>query len=179
MLVPQPVDTTQTQNAFACCGSSSKSYLRTLVLTFAENSTKPCDTGSDIDTLAQEFPRLDFSQVDPNYPIKAEGTAYAFTRDANHKRGQACLKRLYDRPEKVIVVVSHSGFLRTGISKRRYANADYRLFSFRQSKSGSLSLVEDSSTARDGGGMGRSEKGVQPIEEWDFPSNIPSENVLE
>ena len=67
--------------------------------------------------------------------------------------------------------MSHSGFLRTAISKRRYANADYRIFAFSEDKNeGELKLVEDASTARKGGGMGRSEKGVQRIEEWDFPS---------
>jgi hypothetical protein len=76
---------------------------------------------------------------------------------------------LYERPEKTIAVVSHSGFLRTAISKRRYANADYRVFTFRKSKTGHLSLVEDGSTARRGGGMGLSEKGLQRIEPWDFP----------
>ena len=40
-------------------------------------------------------------------------------------------------------------------------------------KDGTLKLVEDSSTSRRGGGMGRSEKGSQQIEEWDFtPENV-------
>ena len=138
-------------------------------LTHLENSDSPCDTGSDLKTIATEFPELDFSNVDPVFPEKSLETPYAFTRSANLARGQACLARLHERPDKVIAVVSHSGFLRTAISKRRYANADYRIFTLRKSKSGHLSLVEDNSTARRGGGMGMSEKGLQRIEPWDFP----------
>lgn len=130
----------------------------------------PCDTGTDLRTIAAEFPDFDLSNVDPAYPDKSPGTPYAFTRTANAARGQACLRELYDRPEKVIAAVSHSGFLRTAISKRRFANADYRIFTFaRGSKQGNWRLTEDASTARRGGGMGNSERGVQRIEEWDFP----------
>ncbi len=43
---------------------------------------------------------------------------------------RAALRELYHRPEKYIVVVSHSGFLRTGISGHYYWNADYRIFDF-------------------------------------------------
>lgn len=143
------------------------------VLIDAENSDSPCDTGSSLDTIAAEFPGLDFSTVDPVFPSKAPNTPYAFTRTANRARGQACLEKLYSRPEKVVAVVSHSGFLRTGISKRRYANADYRVFTFRRRGDGGLSLVEERATAGLGGGMGRSEKGVQKVEVWDFP---PSED---
>ena len=138
-------------------------------LTISENSDQLCDTGSDLKIIATEFPNLDFSRVDPAYPDKSLGTPYAFTRSANIARGQACLQRLYDRPEKVIAVVSHSGFLRTAISKRRYDYADYRIFTFRRGREGELKLVEDAITQRKGGAMGRSETGVQRIEEWDFP----------
>ena len=119
--------------------------------------------------MTEEFPELDFTTVDPAFPDKSFNTLYAFTRSAVTARGQSCLARLYERPEKSIAVVSHSGFLRTVISKRRYANADYRIFTFRKSKSGHFSLVEDSTTAKRGGGMGMSEKGLQRIEPWDFP----------
>lgn len=129
----------------------------------------PCDTGSDLRTIASEFPELDLANVDPVFPAKSADTPYAFTRAANAARGQACLSKFYNRPEKVIAVVSHSGFLRTAISKRRFANADYRIFTFRRAESGHLTLVENSVTSRKGGGMGRSEKGYQRIEEWDFP----------
>jgi broad specificity phosphatase PhoE len=91
------------------------------LLTISENSDSPCDTGSDLKTIAAEYPELDFANVDPTFPDKAADTPYAFTRTANAARGQICLQKLYSRSEKVIAVVSHSGFLRTAISKRYHA----------------------------------------------------------
>jgi len=138
----------------------------------SENYDGPCDTGTALVTLMEEFPALDFSKVDPVYPDKSYNTPYAFRRSANLERGQECLRRLYARSEAVIAVVTHSGFLRTSISKRRYDYADYRIFGFRlDSKTGRLSLVEDSETARKGGAMARSPKGVQIVRAWDFPSS--------
>jgi broad specificity phosphatase PhoE len=144
-------------------------------LTLSENSDSPCDTGSALETLSTEFPDLDFSKIDRTFPSKALDTPYAFTRSAIMARGQSCLQKLYPRQEKVIAVVTHSAFLRTSTSKRRFANADYRIFTFRKQKDGHLTLVEDSSTSQNGGGMGRSPIGFQPIEDWDFPP----ENVVE
>ena len=86
----------------------------------SENYDGPCDTGSELDLIAAEFPELDFSAVDPIYPDKSYDTPYAFRRSTNLARGQSCLRKLHARPEQVIAVVSHSGFLRTTISKRRY-----------------------------------------------------------
>lgn len=140
-----------------------------MALMLSENSDNPCDSGTDLRTIAAEFPELDLSSVDPTYPDKSLKTPYAFTHSANAARGQSCLAELYARPEKVIAVVSHSGFLRTAICKRRFANADYRVFKFRKRRDGQLTLVEDASTSQAGGAMGRSEKGVQMIQEWDFP----------
>ena len=103
-----------------------------------ENADKPCDTGSPISTMAAEFPAFDFSAVDPLYPDKTTDVAtnpYAFTRTAILARGQKCLEMLYARPEKVIAVVSHSGFLRAAICHRRFANADWRVFDFEDRKS--------------------------------------------
>lgn len=138
-----------------------------------ENSNKPCDTGSSLQELSKRFPELDFSHVDPTYPDKSDKTPYAYTKKANRERGNHCLEDLFARKEKVIAVVSHAGFLRTGISKRRFANADYRCFEFSRGVDGKLGLVEDAETERSGGGMGRSEKGVFEIQEWDFPVEVP------
>ena len=137
---------------------------------FAENSNKGCDTGSPLSKIAKDFPELDFSHVDPAYPTKDSSSPYAFTKSANKARGEACLKDLYNRPEKVIAVVSHAGFLRTAVTRRRYANADYRIFTFGKGDDGYLELFEDDKTARKGGGLGRSQKGIFEVQEWDFPS---------
>ena len=69
----------------------------------------------------------------------------------------------------MIAVVSHGGFLRTGISKRRFANADYRIFTFDRGSDDELELYEDLETEQKGGGMAKSEVGVFQIREWDFP----------
>ena len=140
-----------------------------MLTTLSENSNAACDTGSDLNRIAKEFPELDFSQVDTIYPSKSDNTPYAFTRIANQARGEACLKALYDRPEKVIAVVSHAGFLRTAITQRRFENADYRIFTFARDKDGKLELFEDAMTEKKGGGMGRSAKGIYLLNDWDFP----------
>ncbi|KAL8390206.1 hypothetical protein RB595_009343 [Gaeumannomyces hyphopodioides] len=97
-----------------------------------ENSTKPCDTGSPLEALEKEFPFVDFSSVDPVFPDKTSpaAAAYAHDRRAILDRGQACLGDLHSRPEKVVAVVSHSGFLRAGVCGWWFSNADYRVFDF-------------------------------------------------
>lgn len=115
------------------------------------------------------FPELDFSCVDPTYSDKSVGSPYAFSALANKARGEACLKALYERPEKVIAVVSHSGFLRTAITRRKFGNADYRIFTFGNGKRGHLDLFEDEATEIKGGGMARSQRGVWKVRDEDFP----------
>jgi len=75
---------------------------------------------------------VDFSQVDPVFPDKttAAGARYAYSKEAIVARGQCALEDLYSRPEKFIVVVSHSGFLRQGVTGSWFFNADYRIFDF-------------------------------------------------
>jgi broad specificity phosphatase PhoE len=146
-----------------------------------ENADKPCDTGSDISVMEKEFPNYDFSIVDPSYPDKTTNLAsnpYAFTEKAILARGQTCLKALYDRPERVIAVVSHSGFLRTAVCNRRFFNADWRVFTFDEdamAKEKKFVLKESEETEKNGGGMGRSDVGVFGITEGDFPPEVKEE----
>jgi hypothetical protein len=107
--------------------------------------------------------------LDPLYPSKTR--QFAFTRSAVLGRGQAALKVLRARPEKVIAVVSHAGFLRCGISKRHYANADYRVFQFKEDDGDEVQLRELPETEKLGGGMGWSWTGVAEVEKHDFPEN--------
>ncbi|PVH94977.1 phosphoglycerate mutase-like protein [Periconia macrospinosa] len=148
-----------------------------------ENSDKPCDTGSPIPIISSEFPAFDFSTVDPLYPDKTTNPAtnpYAFTRKALLARGQTCLRNLYHRPEKVIAVVSHSGFLRVGVCNRQFFNADWRVFEFDEDEMGEAKakgeeryvLKEWKETEEKGGGMGRSEKGVFLPKREDFPPEV-------
>jgi hypothetical protein len=93
---------------------------------------------------------------------------YAFTRPAVLARGQSVLKALHSRTEKVIAVVSHSAFLRTAVTSRRFANADYRIFEFEDESTGHFRLREWEETSQKGGGMGWSVKGVHGILDGDF-----------
>ena len=73
-------------------------------------------------------------------------------------------------------MVSHSGFLRTGITHVKYANADYRVFRFQegQKEGEDLELVEWEET-QPSGGMGRSEAGSAAVAESDFPAEKAEE----
>lgn len=153
--------------------NASSSHMRSQLFTsYPENSSKPCDTGSDRSHISKLFPNVDFSTLDPKYPSKDLDTPYAFTRTKVLARGNACLRNLYHRKEKVIAVVSHSGFLRTAVSHVKYANADYRVFDWREGSTGSGSISEliESPLTRGRAGMGRSESGRVEVEPWDFPS---------
>ncbi|KAF1920246.1 hypothetical protein BDU57DRAFT_438399 [Ampelomyces quisqualis] len=148
-----------------------------------ENADKPCDTGSAVEVLEKEFPNFDFSTVDPSYPDKTTNLAsnpYAFTQKAILARGQTCLEELYSRPEKVIAVVTHSGFLRTAVCNRMFFNADWRVFTFDEQAMAEAEkedqkkfiLKESAKTEKNGGGMGRSDVGVFGIEKGDFPPEV-------
>jgi len=75
---------------------------------------------------------IDFSSVDPVYPDKLTpaGAKYFPFKSALLARGRACVRSLYRRPEKYVIVVSHSGFLRTSVSGWWFFNGDYRIFDF-------------------------------------------------
>ncbi|KAH6847633.1 histidine phosphatase superfamily [Chaetomium sp. MPI-CAGE-AT-0009] len=126
---------------------------------------KPCDTGTPAAALAAEFPQINFSPLDPVYPDKTSpaGAAYHYNKTAVLARGQAALADLHARTEDVVVVVSHSGFLRTAVVGRWFGNVDYRVFDFvegarAEGEGGGLGLVEWEMT-RGKGGMGRCREG--------------------
>ncbi|KAJ8108173.1 hypothetical protein ONZ43_g6506 [Nemania bipapillata] len=141
-----------------------------------ENSAKPCDVGSGIAEVAAEFPSIDYSTVDPVWPDKTSpaGREYHYTKTAIIARGQAALQKLYERPEKVIIVVSHSGFLRLGVTGCWFFNADYRVFDFgAMASAGSpYQLEQHASTQEKGGGLGHSWT-QQVILGSDLPDELP------
>ncbi|KAF7558498.1 hypothetical protein G7046_g5663 [Stylonectria norvegica] len=138
-----------------------------------ENSDKPCDTGSPIPALVDEFPTVDFSTLDPVYPDKTspDGRPYAYTRDAILSRGERCIDRLFQRPEKFVFVVSHSGFLRLGVVGWWFFNSDFRIFNFDGTR-----LWQDESTLKGGLGLSFTDRVVLgselPVED---PGHEPGE----
>ncbi|SPQ24487.1 188b4486-813a-466d-bffc-5477357e3cfa [Thermothielavioides terrestris] len=94
----------------------------------------PCDTGTPREQLAADYPQIDFSLLDPVYPdkISPAGARYRCEKGAVLARAQSALADLYWRTEDVVAVVSHSGFMRTAVTGRRFANADYRVFDFEE-----------------------------------------------
>ncbi|KAM4065928.1 histidine phosphatase superfamily (branch 1) domain-containing protein [Hirsutella rhossiliensis] len=102
-----------------------------------ENSTKPCDTGSPAASVSPSFPHVDFSRLDPVWPDKTspDSRRYAHSRAAILARGADALDALHHRPEDLIFVVSHSGFLRSGVVGWWFFNADYRIFRFGEATS--------------------------------------------
>ncbi|KAG5778331.1 hypothetical protein H9Q73_007989 [Fusarium xylarioides] len=97
-----------------------------------ENSSKPCDTGSPLPSISPSFPKVNLSNVDPLWPDKTSPSAerYWYTKKSILARGQRALDDLKKRPEKLIFVVSHAGFLRLGVAGYWFFNSDYRVFDF-------------------------------------------------
>jgi broad specificity phosphatase PhoE len=133
-----------------------------------ENSSKPCDTGTAISEMQKEWPQFDWSVVDPEFPSKTG--LYEFSFQGLTQRGIEARRWLRNRPEKVIAVVSHSGFLRAAVSYRSYENADYRIFDFSDGHEDiGGKLVEWEQTESNGGGLGKSWKGIFHMKPGDYP----------
>ncbi|KAI0175642.1 phosphoglycerate mutase-like protein [Hypoxylon sp. FL1284] len=91
-----------------------------------ETSSNPCDIGQDASVLQDEWPDLDFSSLDPVYPQKIG--LYESSEAAYRKRATFARRWLFQRPEKCIVVVTHSGFLRRTVKGPKYKNVEYRTY---------------------------------------------------
>jgi broad specificity phosphatase PhoE len=110
--------------------------------------------------LRSDFPKVDFGGVDIIWPDKTspEARLYAYTRTDILARGQRALSHLRDRPEDLIFVVTHSGFLRQGCVGRWFFNSDYRIFDFKgQAGDAGIQLEEDPGTDAGGLGLSRTE----------------------
>lgn len=149
-----------------------------------ENSLDNCDTGRPLPLLRMESPDFDWSYMDPIWPSKS--LLYDYSRPSILKRGQAVRRWLRSRPEKVIAVVSHGAFIRVGMCNKKFGNADYRILDFEKAdkvgngdENEGLKLVEWESTAKNGGGLGKSSKEFFGWEKGDFEAmaNPPPEEV--
>ncbi|KAK6529869.1 hypothetical protein TWF281_009025 [Arthrobotrys megalospora] len=119
-----------------------------------ETSPNPCDTGSSVESLKAGFPSLDFSNCERHdWLTKTHGF---YTRDNLGVRATCARKWLFERPEKVIAVVTHSGFLRWLTpqdfpfveNRDKYRNCEYRGYTFAgtladDGEGGPFKLVEE------------------------------------
>ncbi|KAG9236299.1 histidine phosphatase superfamily [Amylocarpus encephaloides] len=148
-----------------------------------ENSSNPCDTGTPIPIMREEWPQFDWDAVDPLYPAKSG--IYSFSKKGLGERGREARRWLKNRPEQVIAVVSHSAFLKVGVSNKRFYNADYRVFEFKEDGEGRGDgedrLVEWEETETRGGGLGKSGFGMYFLGPGCYPkeSETPAEEVLD
>lgn len=129
--------------------------------------------------MRERWPQFNWDDVDAKYPGK-EGI-YAFSRRAIAQRGVAAREFLKGRKEKVVVVVSHSGFLRVGLSHRFYENADFRIFDFGFKEEGGGELVEWGETEWVKGGLNQERSGgmgKSPVGVWVGEQNIPEGEVV-
>ncbi|KAK6354401.1 hypothetical protein TWF730_008808 [Orbilia blumenaviensis] len=101
-----------------------------------ETSPNPCDTGSSVESLKKTFPSLDFSNCERHdWLTKSHGF---YTRNNLGIRATCVRKWLFERPESVIAVVTHSGFLRWLTpqdfpfveNRDKYRNCEYRGYTF-------------------------------------------------
>ncbi|KAF2842729.1 hypothetical protein M501DRAFT_1012129 [Patellaria atrata CBS 101060] len=174
-----------------CISHLTSNYHTTLTRPPPENSDKPCDTGlppvpalSLLHSTPPHIPSthplsLSLATLPSTYPLYPAKTGpFAFTRRAILARGHDALSALSTREEKVIAVVSHSGFLRTAVAGMWFRNGDFRVFEFedggvglgevRDWKAG-RGLRESEETRERGGGLGGSRKEPAGIERMDFP----------
>jgi broad specificity phosphatase PhoE len=107
--------------------------------------------------MAKEFPDVDFSVVDPVYPDKTSpaGARFAYKKAAIIARAKDCIADLHQRKEKFVIVFSHSGFLRLGVTGHWFINADYRVFEFEDQPGPDREYVLKQDESTQAGGLGR------------------------
>ncbi|EPS37095.1 hypothetical protein H072_9305 [Dactylellina haptotyla CBS 200.50] len=125
------------ETGFHVFGDQIEQGLKYVILPeIQETSPNPCDTGRSTEVLQSLFPGVDFKECDrTNWLVKSHGF---YTRDNLPIRAAFVRKWLYERPEKVIAVVTHSGFLRwltpqdfPFVEPRdKYRNCEYRTYEF-------------------------------------------------
>jgi hypothetical protein len=83
-----------------------------------------------------------------------------------------------DKVLTIRTVVSHSGFLRVGVSHRHYENADFRIFDFAEGHEDvGGKLIEREMTEQNGGGLGKSSKGIFLMSVGDYPAEAEEAHI--
>ncbi|KAI5861856.1 phosphoglycerate mutase-like protein [Durotheca rogersii] len=91
-----------------------------------ETTDNPCDIGREPSSIMSEWPDFDFSGLDPIYPQKID--LYENSEEAFQKRASLVKRWLFRRPEKCVVVVTHSGFLKRVVQGPKFRNVEYRMY---------------------------------------------------
>ncbi|KAI1341493.1 histidine phosphatase superfamily [Xylariaceae sp. FL0016] len=91
-----------------------------------ETTDNPCDIGDELSKIQNDWPGFDFSQMDPAWPQKTG--LYGPKEEDIQKRAAVCRTWLAEQPEKCIVVVTHSGFLRRLVTGPKYLNVEFRTY---------------------------------------------------
>ncbi|KAI0878894.1 phosphoglycerate mutase-like protein [Hypoxylon argillaceum] len=112
-----------------------------------EDTANPCDVGAERSELEKVWPDYDFSQLDPIYPQKTG--LYGPAQETILQRAAFARQWLSEQPDKVIVVVTHSGFLNRVVQGPRYTNVEYRAYEIEKSDSGEVTLVELPALSKD------------------------------
>lgn len=120
---------------------------------------------------------MDFSLVEKDQIWPRKEGLYAYEYEALIERGKVARRWLKERKEEVIAVVGHDGFMRVGLSGKKFGNADFRIFEFEEGGDG---LVEWESTEKNGGGLGTCPQGRFGWVPSDFKymPHPPSEDVI-
>ncbi|KAI1253495.1 hypothetical protein MGN70_005703 [Eutypa lata] len=106
-----------------------------------ETTDYPCDIGTELPLLEKDWPDFDFSNLDPVYPQKIG--LYEASEDAFQRRASFARRWLFEQPEKCIIVVTHSGFLKRALnSSERFQNVEYRTYVVDKDNSENLQFRE-------------------------------------
>ncbi|KAI3323449.1 phosphoglycerate mutase-like protein [Xylariaceae sp. AK1471] len=103
-----------------------------------EDTANPCDVGAERSELEKVWPGYNFSQLDPIYPQKTG--LYGPSEESIQQRAAFARRWLSEQPDKCIIVVTHSGFLKRVVQEPRYRNVEYRAYEIEANDSGKVDL---------------------------------------
>ncbi|KAI1811631.1 phosphoglycerate mutase-like protein [Poronia punctata] len=105
-----------------------------------EDTANPCDVGAERAELEKIWAGFNFSQLDPIYPQKTG--LYGPAEETIRQRAAFARQWLSEQPDKCIVVVTHSGFLKRVVQEPRYRNVEYRAYKIGRNGSGEVEFEQ-------------------------------------